>query len=804
LKPKKHSPKKARFRNERSLSREKPGFKIPARRLWLFRLFAAVAIPLLIIGGLELGLRLSGYGYPTSFFLKTKIGGKDYYVSNDRFGCRFFPPALARTPVPQRMAVKKPANTCRIFVFGESAAMGDPDPTFGAWRYLQVLLRERFPGTDFEVVCVAMTAINSHAILPIARECARCDGDLWIVYMGNNEMVGPFGAGTVFGSRAPGISQIRTELAVKSTKVGQLLDSLMQRWGHRSATPKIWSGLNMFKDHQLRYDDPGRLRAYENFKRNLQDILLAGQAAGVPVILSTVGGNLKDCAPFASLHNAALNENQKAEWDGLYRQGVALESAGNYPDALECYTQAAAIDPHYAELHFRAGRCQLALTNAGQALHEFELARDDDTLAFRADSRINQIIKDGAEAKADQGVYFLDAFESLAQSSPDKIPGNELFYEHVHLNFDGNYLLGLAFAEQAAQRLPKSILAWGKNAWASAELCDRRLGVSPWDRFRIWQENYSRVSEPPFTDQLNDVPRAKFYMAKLQELNSQMTEESRKQSRAIYEEALTLAPDDYFLRENFAQFLDETGDLADAPAQEQQVSELLPQNPMTPCIIGRLLVRLGNTDGAEKSFLRALAVRSDYVPALDELGLILANQQKTAGAAGFFNRVVEINPGYVETYLNWGFMEQCEGKLDQAMAHYHTAADLHPNGPAAYFYQAVALAAEHRREEAIGYFRNAIWMNPKFWQARYLLGGELAAEGKMEEAQAQFSEAIRIRPDFARAHLNDGVALARLGKLDEALKEFQTALQLNPTNMIAQKNIEAIQANIHALKTRSQ
>ena len=125
-------------------------------------------------------------------------------MSNDRFGYRFFPPALARTPVPMRMAVKKPANTYRIFVFGESAAMGDPDPSFGAWRYLQVLLHERFPGTDFEVVCVAMTAINSHVILPIARECARRDGDLWIIYMGNNEMVGPFGGGTVFGSRVAG------------------------------------------------------------------------------------------------------------------------------------------------------------------------------------------------------------------------------------------------------------------------------------------------------------------------------------------------------------------------------------------------------------------------------------------------------------------------------------------------------------------------------------------------------------------------------------------------------------------------
>jgi tetratricopeptide (TPR) repeat protein len=803
LKPKKHFQRKARSRNEKNAAPERVASQIPPHRLWLFRIFAAVAIPLLVIGGLESGLRLSGYGYPTSFFLKTKIGGKDFYVSNDRFGYRFFPPALARTPVSLRMEVQKPPHTYRIFLFGESAAQGDPDPTFGAGRYLQALLRERFPGTDFEVVCVAMTAINSHAILPIARECAQHDGDLWIVYMGNNEMVGPFGAATVFGPRAPSVGLVRTDIAIKATKIGQLLDSLMQRWGDRSSTPKIWSGLNMFKDHQLRYDDPNRLRAYANFKKNLDDILSAGQDAGVPVILSTVGSNLKDCAPFGSLHLTGLNEIQQTEWGGLYQEGITLESAGDYPDALKKYEQAAAIDPQYAELHFRMGSCNLALTNSAAALHDFEMARDDDTLAFRADSRINQIIKDGAEAKADQGVYFLDAFESLAQSSPDRIPGNELFYEHVHLNFDGNYLLGRAFAEQTLKLLPKSIATQDKGEWASSELCDRRLGVSPWDRFRVWQENYSRVSEPPFTGQLNDVPRAQFYMAKLKELNSQMTEEARKQSRAIYEESLALTPGDYFLRENFAQFLDQTGDLADAPKEEQQVAELLPQNPMTPCIIGRLLVRLGDFSGAEKSFSRALAIRSDYVPALDEMGLLLANQRKTAEAAGFFKRVIQMNPGYVETYLNWGFMEQCDGKMDQALVHYHTAADLQPEGPAAHFYQAVTLAAAHQRDDAIGYFRNAIWMNPKFWQALYLLGGELASEGKIEEAQAQFSEVTGIRPDFERAHLNDGVALAKLGKVDEALKEFQTTLQLNPTNTVARQNLDAVQANIQALKIRS-
>ena len=57
-------------------------------------------------------------------------------------------------------------------------------------------------------------------------------------YLGNNEMVGPFGAGTVFGSRAPGVGLVRADLAVKTTRIGQLLDSLMQRWGIHSSTPK--------------------------------------------------------------------------------------------------------------------------------------------------------------------------------------------------------------------------------------------------------------------------------------------------------------------------------------------------------------------------------------------------------------------------------------------------------------------------------------------------------------------------------------------------------------------------------------
>ena len=68
---------------------------------------------------------------------------------------------------------EKPRKTFRIFVLGESAAMGDPDPAYGFSRYLEVMLRERFPSMKFEVINTGSVAINSHVLLPIAKGLAN-------------------------------------------------------------------------------------------------------------------------------------------------------------------------------------------------------------------------------------------------------------------------------------------------------------------------------------------------------------------------------------------------------------------------------------------------------------------------------------------------------------------------------------------------------------------------------------------------------------------------------------------------------
>ena len=145
----------------------------PKRRL-LFILSAAL-LPWFFLCLVEVVLRCAAYGYDPGFFKKVHVAGENYEVENFKFGWRFFPPQIARSPVPSRFLTDKRAGTIRIFLFGESAAMGDPEPAYGFGRQLQRIVQDRHPDRRVEVINVAMTAINSHVIREIARDCSQLE-----------------------------------------------------------------------------------------------------------------------------------------------------------------------------------------------------------------------------------------------------------------------------------------------------------------------------------------------------------------------------------------------------------------------------------------------------------------------------------------------------------------------------------------------------------------------------------------------------------------------------------------------------
>src|SRR5262245_1825247 len=110
-----------------------PKRTISRRRIWAFRFVAALS-PIFLFLVLEGVLRLFGYGHPTTYFIRKTVNGQDAWIQNDKFAERFLGREMARQPFPLAISAVRSPNTVRVFVFGESAAFGDPQSEFGLPR----------------------------------------------------------------------------------------------------------------------------------------------------------------------------------------------------------------------------------------------------------------------------------------------------------------------------------------------------------------------------------------------------------------------------------------------------------------------------------------------------------------------------------------------------------------------------------------------------------------------------------------------------------------------------------------------
>lgn len=136
------------------------------------------------------------------------------------------------------------------------------------------------------------------------------------------------------------------------------------------------------------------------------------------------------------------------EFRDCYAKALALEVQTNHAEAGIILSGPRSLGPSFAELHFRWGACLDRMDQKAQAQEQFQLACDNDALPFRANTRINDIIRKLAKECAADALVFCDAEADLKRASPVGTAGDESFFEHVHFNFDGNYRLALSWAAQ--------------------------------------------------------------------------------------------------------------------------------------------------------------------------------------------------------------------------------------------------------------------------------------------------------------------------------------------------------------------
>jgi tetratricopeptide (TPR) repeat protein len=367
-----------------------------------------LAFPFILLIAIEIALRIGHYGGDTSAF-DTPPGWKGRYkVPGENVGRRYFPrERFPPAPPADVFLAKKPAHSMRIFVLGESSAAGFPFPRNGAFaRVLRDALSDVLPSDTVEVINMGMAATNSYTIADLAGDIVREQPDAIVIYGGHNEYYGALGAGSTetLGSHP---SFVRMYLRLQRFKTVLLLrntvTSVLSRVRGDRSTQEIEADATRMEsvvaDQNIVLGDETYQIGADQYESNLRAAIGTFKSAGIPVFIGSPASNLRDLRPFGT-------------------SAVPPDSG--------------------ATIVFDSARARLAARDSVNAAVMFTRARDLDVIRFRAPSDFQSIVQRVAK---ETGSTYVPVAEGVAAASAFRIPGNDLFLEHVHPNQRGYVLL---------------------------------------------------------------------------------------------------------------------------------------------------------------------------------------------------------------------------------------------------------------------------------------------------------------------------------------------------------------------------
>ena len=447
------------------------------------------------------------------------------------------------------------------------------------------MLAPYFPERQVEVINAAMWGIDSQLVTQIAEDCARYQPDLFIVYMGNNDVVGAHGPGT-FAGRHPAWEIWRQR--GKRLRVSQWLQQILVR-----QTQEQPQSMESFQRFQLAWDDPQRDVVVERYRQRMLHICETAFAANSAVLLSTVASNLRDFPPLASKHKSTLTPLELQQWQGYVEQANRMVQQGDCLGASEVFAQATDLDDQFALLHYQWAQCLLALDELDAARDHFILARDRDALAFRADSRINDVVRDMHTQLQGRPIWMVDVAQDL---DPNAIAGHGVFSDHVHFTFRGDYAVAnlLMPAILEILREKNDLVAVDSIESLSQSQCALRLGYSRWDAFNASKSIMQMMSQPPFQGQWQ---HSKDQQQRIEEITLMEQDINKAYVDEVidhYSQALELAPNDWHLHFHYANLLYTLRRYPVAYEHIQVVVEQFPHYSAFRVLYAYILAGMGN------------------------------------------------------------------------------------------------------------------------------------------------------------------------------------------------------------------
>lgn len=419
--------------------------RLSSPRAWrpiVARLLAVCGSVLVTLLALEIGLRLFGatprgesafatYTNDARVFQLVEENGTDLYVRT----------ADHWIPGGQRFRAEKDPRAIRIFGVGGSAAMGWPHPPGQSYLgLLDAKLRRLYPEREIEVINAAGNTYASYRIARVVDEIVAYDPDLLLIWVGNNEFLENF--------------VYRTDQLP-----GPLQHSALARFVHdrlRSDEPKPTIDLKNIgqadrvstrlsfafgRAARLR-EDPAQLRqVIEHYRYNMESMVRAALARGVPVMLLDVPVNLKDWRPNVSVHRPDLSADELARFTAAFRRGTERLEQGDPQAALAAFEEAVEIDPGYALAQYRLGQARHRRGDLAGARRAYVEALRADAYPFRSLPEFDAIRRDIAR---EHEVPLVETVSALEGAADDGILGLDVLVDYVHPTIAGNEIIAQA------------------------------------------------------------------------------------------------------------------------------------------------------------------------------------------------------------------------------------------------------------------------------------------------------------------------------------------------------------------------
>jgi tetratricopeptide (TPR) repeat protein len=188
---------------------------------------------------------------------------------------------------------------------------------------------------------------------------------------------------------------------------------------------------------------------------------------------------------------------------------------------------------------------------------------------------------------------------------------------------------------------------------------------------------------------------------------------------------------------------------------------------------GDLLVRLGDTDEAEKELTKALAVDADHLDARVARARMWIREDKSAEAIGALKALASANPSHFPSHYYLALALMGDEQYDEAIAASTRAVKLNPKSAAAWFDLSVSAMALSRTAQADASLTQAMTLdaNPAWLRGRayhaYALGQHATV---VKDAAAYLAAAGTGSESAPYVAFAAAFSLRRLGKPDEATR----------------------------------